>query len=492
MLPEGTAVFVLFSDPDQACAAVVMQKPSSNIHNTPLEWVQIDLKSGQVTGRVPLTAQGLAKAALSPSGKRLAASFREAEGSILVWDSAGKKIQQFSGNKPPGGEWLAFASEDRLLAVGGGKLTAIDIATGRSTFTANQEVKSPAALSPGRKWVAATNAKNELNVFGSADGSVAGRWSKAHLNGMGVTALAFRQDGAELSAMFRGGLISWDMATGKPTRAVRRQNGGTHGHPWEHLHCLGSKHMLFYDYLYDAERNLGLWRYTLPHPAVVGQSASPDGRLWAAGSFKSVIERAKADKLTPGPVRDAAMKGTPILAAYTAPHAEVLKRLDAGEAGIIFRYGKPIRIEVVGSGSRENKLLVAESTAEAVVKRGIPVDPAATIGLRIELSPAVQKRIVFVAPGTPPGFEPKTPGSLNTVLTVRTWLFNSETGALSKAATASDHRTTMSEGWEEKFYKAIGSTIGTTRVPVSGYYNANGEEVGLMHSSDLGIDGVVE
>jgi hypothetical protein len=344
--------------------------------------------------------------------------------------------------------------------------------------------------------VCATSPADDITVFATADGSVAGRWPKATYGGAGVKALAFHPDGATLSAMFNGALISWDVASGKPVRAVTRQIGGTLGHGAQHILCLGPRYMLFGDYLFDSELNIGLWRYTAPHPLIVARGASPDGRLWLVGSYRQVFEQAKKfpGKLTAGPIADAGGKGATLLVAFTVPHPEVAARLEKGKAGIAFRPGGPVRIEVTGEGTAEQKRVVARTAAEAAARRGVAVDPAATVGVRIELTAMRTARIVYRGPGTPAFVQPN-PAHARTghILESKVRLFCSGTKGLSRADLVSEHRAFPDDpDWESKLFTRIGKQVGDSQIPLAGFYDAQGEDVGLLGLSLYGIDGVLE
>jgi hypothetical protein len=516
-LPEGNVGSLLFADPARARAAVVLAQPAVKPKRPgptvtiPQEWLRVDLKAGRVVERVslgdshPSSGPGgafpqvsLHNAALSPSGDRLAVIIPDGGGTLQVWGADGKKIQELSGARYPGGEWLAFVGEDRLLVLDKAKLTAFEVSSGQPAFTVAGQVRQPIVLSPGRKWVCATSPADDITVFATADGSVAGRWPKVTFGGFGVKALAFHPDGATLSAMFNGALFSWDIASGKPVRAVRRQIGGTLGHEPTHILCLGPRYMLFGDYLFDAQLNIGLWRYTAPQPSLVARGATPDGRLWIVGSYKQVFAVAKNNpaKLNPGPIADAGAKGATLLVAFTVPHPEVTARLEKGQAGIAFRPGGPIRIEVTGSGTAEQKRLVARAAAEAAAKRGIAVDPAATVGVRIELTAMRTARIVYRHPGAPPpGTVPDNPadGRIGNVLESKVRYFNSKTNGLSKSDSVTEYRAFPDDAdWETKLFTGIGKRVGESQIPLAGYYDAEGQDVGLMGLSIYGIDGVLE
>jgi hypothetical protein len=183
-----------------------------------------------------------------------------------------------------------------------------------------------------------------------------------------------------------------------------------------------------------------------------------------------------------------------LLAAFTVPHADAREVTEAIEKGIVFRADEPLRIEVTGKGKAEMKQLLAEAAAEAVAERGKAVDPAAKVGVRIELS-AVKK--VKIARGTPPPniIVPITGKDVRDGYEVeaRTYLFNSEKGSVSKPMHLQTAHVPADEpDWEGKMFKWVGKRVGTESVPLVGYFHADGRSAALTQPAPLGIDGVLE
>jgi hypothetical protein len=177
VLPDGgRPMALLFAEPARARAAVILGQsvvkpkegaPIGVVHMTvTAEWLRIDLKSGAVAARVPLGTHEFISdpqsrlpvpfdnSALSPSGDRLAAIVPKGKGSALtVWDAAGKVVQEWADDKVFAGQWLAFPTEDRVLASGTGNFSGRDVTTGQPAFTSAAVAMPPFVLSPGRKWL---------------------------------------------------------------------------------------------------------------------------------------------------------------------------------------------------------------------------------------------------------------------------------------------------------------------------------------------------
>ncbi|MGL4552805.1 MAG: WD40 repeat domain-containing protein, partial [Gemmataceae bacterium] len=482
-LPEGDVTAVLFSDPAPALAAVVMTKkmlppPEGTVVHTdpayPVEWVPVDLKSGRVAAAIPLgdsypgprvsSEAKITNAALSPSGERLAAAFPGGVATAFrVWDKAGKRLLELP--EGTGSSWLAFQSESRLLAYGGGKLTAIDVPSGAVTYTVN-DVKAPVALSPGRKWVCAAAPGDGLKFFSAADGTPGGEIPKAGK----VEGIAFSPDGASV-AVNTGAVAVWDVATGKPAHAAGFQTPKLNDDRAPRIAWFGGKHLLLGGVLLDLERQLVLCEYDC-RPYRVARVPSPDGRLWSAGSFKEVLSAGLIQKkATPGPIFDAGVKDAPLLAAFTVPHDDARQRREEAQNGIPFLPDEPARIEVTGYGSTAAKQKLADTAAAELAKRGKAVDPSAKVGVRIELGALKQ---VSVARGSalPGVILPVKPGDVRTAYQVEASvrLINLANGAVSRSPQILTRGVYGDEpDREAAILTAIGKQMGWQLIPLAGY-----------------------
>jgi hypothetical protein len=525
-LPDGDVNQVLFSDPAQARAAVVIAKkplPAKVVVNNypayPLEWTQVDLKAGGVItsipvgnsepGAGPVMGRQVTNAALSPTGERLALVIPAVRSDFLadrttflqVWDKAGKKLleldrKQFPGqpkdlNVMPGGEWLEFLSESRLLLLGSGALVAVDVPSGEVAYTLTG-VKAPVALSPGRKWVCAATAIDGLKFFNTADGASAGEIPKYGKPSFA----AFNSDGTALAVSYHSYFAIWDMATGKPTGAwpvPQYLHRARVERPARSIAWFGEDYLLFGNLLLDRGQGIWLCEYS-PAELWVAWSSSPDGRLWAAGNFKELLGRwedGKPVKVTPGAITDAGLQGKNLLAACTAPRADVKERLQARLSGIIFRPEDPARIEVTGSESTEAQQALADAAAEELAKRGKAVDPSARAGVRIELSRAkreqVQKDNTVQFIGHPPA------GALKDVYLIeaKIYLVNRENGSKCPATSTSLAIDVNEANWETVLCQGIGKQIGMGSIPLEGSWTADGKSSGLPAEVLPGIDGVL-
>jgi hypothetical protein len=519
VLPEGKLESVLFSAPAQAQAAVILSSKPSRRDPTkrgayvaayPLEWVQVDLK----TGRVSSTSLGesevgqndhkpVTNAALSPSGERLAIIV-PSDGTLLhafqVWDKAGKKLMHVKASEfsempktsrvdhIAGFGWFGFVSESRLLIYGAGKLVALDVPSGKVAYAVGDGLKPPFALSPGRQWVGATTAADRFQCFATADGSPAGEIATPNI----PYAAGFSPDGSTLALSF-GNFAFWDVSTGKPTGVwPPAQPAGGFRIERPAIDWFGGDYLMFGNRLFDRQRNVTLSEYN-PGQLWVAWSGSPDGRLWSAGNFKELLGAGVRDKLvTPGPIVDAGLKDKNLLAAYTVPHSDAKARLEKHLSGITFRAGDPARIEVTGGGSTSAKQLLADTAAEELAKRGKAVEPSAKVGVRIQLSEAKRTQrlkshaVEYI--GHPP------PGALRDVyeMEARVYLINVENGSMSQTPRSLTKVAYVEDpNWETALCKGLGKAIGMTQIPLSGSYTATGEETGLPAQARLGIDGVL-
>ena len=510
-LPDGMIIDVLFADAARATAAVLTTKPPparDPRHPVdfrpadPGEWIQVDLKAGRVVGQTrvegvrtnggnPYVPDGT-NAALSPSGERLAVAFPRNGMMLEVWDRAGKKILEVKETEPrrfPGAirEWVGFVGEDRVLVLASDKLIATEVPSGAVAYTV-AGVKAPIALSPGRKWVCATAANDGLKFVHSADGSPAGEIPKVAT----PRAAAFSADGTALAVSYDA-LIVWDVATGKPTWGMPIPRTTVNETPVDSVGWFG-RYPLARGFLFDREVNLVLCEYDCRRKTVA-RAGGPDGRLWAAGLYQEELKPVPGStkKVTPGAIADAGARGTPLLTAFTIPHADARRLIEAAQNGTRIRIDEPVRIEVTGAGSTQAKQLLADTAAEEVARGVKAVDPSARLSVRIELSGAKRtqrlKSMMVVYIGHPP------PSALQEVYEVegRVYLFNVDNRGEIKVpvVTVTQFAAVGDPDWEAAIGKAIGKAVGQTCAPLEGCFDASGRNAGLS-TAHLGIDGVLD
>jgi hypothetical protein len=506
VLPDGQPLAVLFADPARAKAAVLLAKvvvqpkegfplavleKSVNIQRFPdgsvligaapkikanvsLSWAQVDLKAGAVVAQTPLgtyelvSGQGggfpnpLATTTLSPSGDRLAAIVPQNKEALQVWDSSGKVVRSWDDPLVFAGRWLAFVTEDRLLAHGKDKVAALDVASGQVAHTFAEASTPPFGLSPGRKWLATMDPAGSLKVFHTADGTVACSKTKPLAKGTPAT-LTFHPDGATLAAT----PLRWAL--------------------W-----LTPRHLVLEETFFDLDGNVALWKYP-PQPGSLVARTSPDGRLWSVGAFNNLDPNRDPRKFKAGPLADAAKQGKFLLAAFTAPHGEVRTRLERGRRGIEFRRGDPLRVEVVGSGSVESQKQAAEAAAAALAKQGLAVDPEAKVGVRIELSSPRNVTVVSRIPNAPPGMNVNTKsGRPGFAISYKVLFFNRENGVVSPPFTTHEVQGFADdEGRLDRLYRNVGDAAAPPGGILTGMWDREGQ-IQMLGSTTLGIDGVLE
>jgi hypothetical protein len=493
VLPDGRPVAVLLADPAAARAAVVLQvksdtKPKENAPSGVLkttvvaEWLQIDLKAGSITSRVPLGTHEFVSqrdtpvsmfdnAALSPSGDRLAATVPRGNGlALAVWDTSGKVIREWTDQPLFAGQWLTFATDDSLLARGAATLSGLDVLTGQVRFAATDSPAAPFALSPGRRWLAAAGPAGDLIVLDTSTGATAGRRVRPLGSGRPIASLAFTPDGTAVTASEHATRLQW----------------------------LSPGYAMVQDTLVDVQTPLALWTYQPPKagraktPAVVAPS-SPDGRVWYAGAFNDPFARpTDPKKFTPGPLADAVREGKWLLAAFSVPHAAVRTRLDRAAKGIVFRRGEPIRVEVTGPGAVDEKKAAAEGAAQTLSDRGVGVDPNARAGIRIKLTGPRAVTVVSKDAYAPPGFQINKNSARGGYAVKYAITFFNLDGVVTPEVTTGE-LSGFAEGKDrlDGFYRYVGGRAADLGVPLEGPWDGQGP-IELNGTSGLGIDGVLE
>src|SRR5262249_17344617 len=154
VLPDGEPLALLFADPARAKAAVLLAKVSvprkqGAKTSVTVEWLAIDLKTGAIVATTPLLTHEfvwdsdgylppvLAAGVLSPAGDGLAGIVPRGKGwALVVWDTAGTVVREWTEEPMFTGRWLAFAGDDdRLLALGAAKVSGLNVASGQVAFT---------------------------------------------------------------------------------------------------------------------------------------------------------------------------------------------------------------------------------------------------------------------------------------------------------------------------------------------------------------------
>src|SRR5262249_48404772 len=242
------------------------------------------------------------------------------------------------------------------------------------------------------------------------------------------------------------------------------------------------------------EQKLALCEYDCRGKSVA-RAGSPDGRLWAAGSYQGELTPVPGTKkkVTPGPIADAGACGTKLLTAFTIPHADARRVAEASQKGIVLRPDEPLRIEVVGRASTAAKQILADTAAEELAKRGKAVDSSAAVGVRIEVPAAKretwQKSRTVVYMGRVPPQERMDVYYID----VRIHLVNSKIGVVGKTTIGQDGYIAVTESdWETTLCKGIGKAIGMRVIPLTGRYDSDGKDTALSPPPHLGIDGVLE
>jgi hypothetical protein len=491
VLPDGKPRALRFAEPARARAAVVLADPVIKPkENAPIgvsaatvspEWLQIDLQSGAIAARIPLGTHVFVSdansrlpamfdnAALSPSGDRLAAFVPKGkELALVVWDSVGKLLQEWT-DPQLAGYFLAFVTDDRLLARGATNLVGLEVSSGRRVFTAVEAPSPPFALSAGHRWLGAVGPQGDLIVIDTATGVTAGRQAKPLASGKPIASLAFTPDGKAITASEHATKLQW----------------------------LTPRHVVVQDTLFDRNRNLALWKYEVPkwgmtQTAAVVAPSTPDGRLWYVSAFNDPFARPVDEKqFTPGSLANAVKGGKLLLAAFAVPHAALRERISRAEQGIAIRRSEPLRVEVVGSASGDMKKEVAEATAEALAKRGWAIDPAAPAGVRIKLTGPKSVTVVTKDPFAPPGFQiNKNSARSGYEIGYAVCVFGQGVSETPPLTTHSLSGFADEQGRLDAFFRHVGARAGDFGIPLEGFWDRDGP-IEILGTSRLGIDGVL-
>jgi hypothetical protein len=351
---------VLFAGPPGEYAAVLfVQNHAQPRPRQALLWSRYDLKSGRRIGephtlwpwikkgtdqgtRPPVWApeqpqQAPLLGSLQSDGSHLAVRDTANPDRVDVWAADGKRVV---GLQPYGKgtevEWLGWAGA-RLLTLGAGKLTAWEVPTGRAVYEVEGGYKGPAALSPGRAWVAVCAAEH-LDVLDPATGACLGRLPGGDASGGPWTGLSVSFDGLRLAGVrsqaapnARQNVHVWDLKSGQardPFPIVPGLGDVVHWSGSDHL-LIGRKELVSLPL-----QTTVLTFNTLLNPT----SGTLDGRLWCV-AVEAVPIGGPAEKAPPT---------TGTLAACTVPGPRATPELPGAAAPweVVYHAGMTVKVEV--------------------------------------------------------------------------------------------------------------------------------------------------
>ena len=324
-------------------------------------------------------------AAVTDDGNRLAMRDPSDPYRIDVWDADGKRLGGFVpyDYKTPV-EWIGW-SGDRLLTLGGGRLTGWSGPDGKAVFEVEGGYTLPVATPPGRAWVAAL-AGDAVDILDGATGKCLARCVAPP--GDVYLALEVAPDGKAVAAARKGAtkidrpspkpvdkrpapLLApaeyvadvWDLTSGK--RESIPFGAGKFGF----IHWTGPEHILTAaDGLELIDRRAGAVVELFYYPARGGPAdgtqilaGTPDGRVWAS---------IPAPDLKPGESERRVWRTQTLPDANDVLDFTVL----AADREYLRPTLGPIRVEV-DLGTEDRSRRAAERIATSLAKRGFTVGP---------------------------------------------------------------------------------------------------------------------
>jgi WD40 repeat protein len=177
------------------------------------DWAQIwDARTGQKVG-LPGPDQPSRVVTFSPDGRLLAS--QDQSDVLRVWDATGKDIVQAMSAPLPYSyiAFVCFASNGRMLAVGGGRDTAIelfDVYSGRTLrlFGGPLKRRSDVAFSPDGRCLAGSDDDGVLHVWQIDTGAEVYRFAADDVIGP----VAFSPDGKYLAGGTGPAVLLWDVS----------------------------------------------------------------------------------------------------------------------------------------------------------------------------------------------------------------------------------------------------------------------------------------
>ncbi len=306
-------------------------------------------------------------AALSPDGARLLLVLARGRDRVDVLEAAGGK--PVAGFRPGTGGpivWADFLANDRILTMDAeGTLALWELPEVKPITIAEKIGQGVPVLSPGRATLAVFGG-GLARFLDPTTAQVQGLTPLPSGDGSGVSAAAFRPDGAELAAVSGGTLVRVNLAqkgevvqeiplplTRKCTRLV----------------YVGEGHLMLDDHwLFDIEHQRIIWVYRNG----MASPTSPDGAYWTITSPQ--------------------LLGTGILRAIETPDKEI-RLLEpvafaAGSKGLLHR-GGTVAIQVDGGPPRqadEFKKKLIDGLAQRLTLMGMTVADQAPVKLVVKLS----------------------------------------------------------------------------------------------------------
>jgi hypothetical protein len=287
-----------------------------------------------------------------------------------VWKATGERLAGFypyqSGQAV---EWLGWSSDNRLLTLGGGRLTAWEVPSARVAFEIDGGYAAPVELAPGSAWLAVAGG-DRVDLIETASGRCLGRCRAGGVSGV-VRDVVLSGDGQRLAVVFPGAAdpklgqftaALWDLTRGRADLLPFGRD------PYSTVHWIGSDLLVTLtdgSVLYDLALGRAIAGYAFPTsqwrwggPLFV---RAPDGRVWYRRDQHPKARRGTSTGGVWWAVSDDDFRGG--LRALPDPNRQW-----------VWTRSSPVRVEVdLGAPARSQPY--AEQLAGLLQKQGFSIGP---------------------------------------------------------------------------------------------------------------------
>ncbi len=310
---------------------------------------------------------------ISPDATRFVCVDPKSKTRVDLWNFEGPKTSEHIvgwlpyAKEPEKVEWVGHIDADHVLTAStGGKLVLWKVPECKAVYAINK-CKSPFAVSPTRKYVAAF-AGESVQIIEALTGKHCGHLPTP---GSNVEHIAFRRDGKAVAVVARSKVFSWDLADGKLTNSFETERSMYGPVNWagkDYLTC-GSE-------LVSLNLKAHLWSYRISGGGTLRCSDSPDGLHWFVSGTVSVRPGKLSRAIVPDPQ---AMQVDQLVAA--------------GRAAVLFGKGSSIRVQLQVGDVDANEIM--KQIAENLKRRGITVSNDASIVLALSGSKQAGKVLTY-------------------------------------------------------------------------------------------------
>lgn len=383
-LPFGSnAEVICFSSPRAAKAVLSETLPQKGARLQ-----KIDLASGDANGIVPLPNATRA-IALSPDAKRVALvagtwAAREQKGRVEVWEIGltPKRVVAFTPYPEAGvfgaPSWAAFIDSDHLLTAGNHELVLWELPSAKAIYTMELDFSGEPALSPGGKYVMASNSSHAY-LFEALTGKSVGDLPDAVQGG----SVAFRPDGKQAISYGGSSVTLYDLA-GADAPKIARQITLSEKVRAARASWVADGFVLLNDHdLLDLEKGLVVWQYEGVTRSITGCLG---GRFYFPARFQSPRG---------GQVEQ--------LASATLPEARVTAAVAALDMTqiMVIRPGVQVSLSVSLSCDETKRQKIVDGLTASLQKNGMTIAEGQPIQLAVSEGAGDSKEISYRLMGQP-------------------------------------------------------------------------------------------